>query len=85
MTPAIPFLIAQHGAGTAQSAGEFSQSMARHAMASTHTSGEVAVVVLGVLVVILTTLYMLMFLFRPGEEQQDHIKRRILDEGHQGL
>jgi hypothetical protein len=85
VTAAIPFFVAQHGTGTAQSASEFSQSMARHAMASTHTSGEVVVVVLGVVVVILTTIYMLMFLFRPGEEQQDHIKRRILDEGHQGL
>ncbi len=81
----IPFIIAQHGAGMAQSGREFSQSMERHAMAATHTPGEVVIVVLGVIVVILTTLFMVRYLVRPGEQQQDHIKRRILDEGHQGL
>jgi predicted PurR-regulated permease PerM len=85
VTPALQFLIAQHGAGTAQTAHEFSQSMTRHAMAATHSSGEVILVVAGAIIVLLTTLYMLVYLVRPGEEQQDHIKRRILDEGHEGL
>jgi hypothetical protein len=79
MTRVVPLILAQHGSGTAQSGLEFSRSMARHAMATSHSSGEV------VLVVLVTTLYTVLYLIRPGEKGLDHIKRRILDEGYRGL
>jgi hypothetical protein len=85
MTPVVPLILAQHGSGTAQSGLEFSRSMARHAMATSHSSGEVVLVVLGALIVLVTTLYTVLYLIRPGEKGQDHIKRRILDEGYRGL
>lgn len=67
----------------AQSAREFSQSMTHHAMAGTHGSVEVMLVALGVVVVIVTTVYSALYLIRPGETSADHIKRRILDDEHQ--
>ena len=79
-----PFtILAQQIVGVAQSGGEFSQSMARHAMASTHTAPEMVLVALGVIVVIVTTAYTLMYLIHPGETGESHIKRRILEDERQ--
>lgn len=79
-----PFIImAQQIVGVAQSGREFSQSTVRHAMASTHTAQEMVLVVLGAIVVIVTTAYTLMYLIHPGETGEDHIKRRILDDERQ--
>lgn len=63
-----------------QSASEFSRSMERHAMASSHSTQEIALVVLGALVVAVTTACTLRYLARPGETDANHVKRRILDE-----
>lgn len=63
-----------------QSASEFSQSMERHAMASAHSPQEVALVVLGVIAVVVTTAYTLLYFIRPGETGASHIKRRILED-----
>jgi hypothetical protein len=40
-------------------------------------------VVLGAIVVIVTTAYTLMYLIHPGETGEDHIKRRILEDERQ--
>jgi hypothetical protein len=42
---------------------------------------DMALVALGVVVVIVTTIYSVLYLVRPGETGEDHIKRRILDDG----
>jgi hypothetical protein len=44
-----------------------------------------ALVGLGIVVVILTTFYALRYLIRPGEKGADHIKRRILEDGHEAF
>ena len=77
-----PFIIilAQQIAGAAASGRELSQSTAHHAMASTHTWLEVMLVVAGVIVVVVTTFYTLLYLIRPGETGETHIKRRILED-----
>jgi len=77
--------LVQQVATTAQSAREFSQSTAHHAMApETHGPLDVTLVALGVVIVIVTTIYSLLYLIRPGETNADHIKRRILeDEGEE--
>ncbi len=70
-----PVVVAQ------QTADEFSRSMARHhAMSSAHSALEVAVVVVGVIVVVATTACAVRYVVRPGEVDAGHIKRRILDE-----
>ncbi len=80
-----PFIIlAQQIAGAAGSGRELSQSMAHHALASTHTWLEVVLVVVGAIVVIVTTFYSLLYLIRPGETGETHIKRRILEEEREG-
>jgi hypothetical protein len=69
----------------ARSAGTFSQSTDHHGIApGTHGPLDVTLVVLGVVVLLVTTLYSLLYLVRPGEASADHIKRRILDEGREG-
>lgn len=77
--------LVQQVATTAQSAREFSQSTAHHAMApETHGPLDVTLVASGVVLVIVTTIYSLLYLIRPGETNADHIKRRILeDEGEE--
>ena len=34
--------------------------------------------------VVVTTFYTLLYLIRPGETSDDHIKRRILEDGREG-
>jgi hypothetical protein len=66
------------------SAREFSQATMSHAMSSEHGPLDLALVALGVVAVIVTTIYSLLYLIRPGETGEDHIKRRILQEGTRG-
>ena len=82
---AVPFriILAQQIAG-ARSAHELSQSTAHHAMASTHTWLDVVLVATGVIVVVVTTFYTLLYLIRPGETSGTHIKRRILEDRGEG-
>lgn len=63
-----------------QSASEFSRSMERHVMASPHSSREVAIVLAGAVVVLVTTACTLLYFVRPGESDPHHVKRRILDD-----
>lgn len=63
-----------------QTASEFSQSMHRHAVASSHSAQEIVLVALGTIVVAVTTGYTLRYFVRPGETGANHIKRRILDD-----
>jgi hypothetical protein len=60
-----------------------SQSTAVHSMAPIHTSAELLVVAVGVIAVVVTTAYMLLYFIRPGEMSEGHIKRRILDESYE--
>lgn len=79
------FTVAQQVATTVQSAREFSQSSAHHAIASDkHGPLDVTLVALGVVVLIVTTIYSLLYLIRPGETSAAHIKRRILEDGREG-
>jgi hypothetical protein len=82
--PAVPFciILAQQIAGATRSAHE--QSTAHHAMASTHTWLDVVLVAAGVIAVVVTTLYTLLYLIRPGETSGTHIKRRILEDRGEG-
>ena len=64
----------------AQSKNGFSQSMALHSMAPAHTSSELLLVAVGVIAVVVTTAYTVLWFVRPGELGEGHIKRRILDE-----
>jgi hypothetical protein len=76
------FIAVQQVATAAESTGEFSTSMAHHAMAAAARSPlDLMLVVLGGVVVILTTSYSLLYLIRPGEASADHIKYRILEDG----
>jgi hypothetical protein len=65
-----------------QTASEFSRSIDRHghATASSHSAQEIGLVVLGVIVLVLTTVYTVRYFVRPGETGANHIKRRILDD-----
>lgn len=84
MLAALLWTVAYQVATIAQSAREFSQSTAHHAVASeTHGPLDVTIVALGVVVVIVTTIYSLLYLIRPGETNPDHIKRRILEDGRE--
>ena len=79
------FIVARQVAATAQSAGELSQSTAHHTMASgTPGALDFVLLALGVVVVIVTTIYSLLYLIRPGETSGDHIKRRVLEDGTGG-
>ncbi|MEO8484256.1 MAG: hypothetical protein ABI634_18745 [Acidobacteriota bacterium] len=76
------FIVAQQVVTAAESAREFSQSMTPHAMTSpTHGPLDMTLVVLGGGVVIVTTIYSLLYLIRPGERSAEHVKYRILEDG----
>ncbi len=74
-------IVAQQIAGPAR---DFSQTTISHAMASEQGVLDIALVAVGVAVVIVTTIYSVLFLVRPGETGEDHIKRRILEDGTRG-
>jgi hypothetical protein len=74
-------ILAQQIAGAPRSAHELSQSTAHHAMVSTDTWLDVVLVAAGVIAVVVTTFYTLLYLIRPGETDDTHIKRRILEDG----
>ena len=78
-------LLAQQIAGTGPSAHDFSQSTVRHLMTGTHTALDIVLVALGAIVVVVTTIYTVWFLVRPGETGDEHIKRRILGGGREGF
>ena len=75
--------LAQRFLALAQWNHGFSQSTAVHSMAPTHTSAELLLVAVGVIAVVVTTAYTLLYFIRPGEMSEDHIKRRILDERYE--
>jgi hypothetical protein len=76
------FIVAQQVAMTTESASAFSPWITVHAMTpATHGPIDVTLVVLGVIVVIVTTIYSVLYLIRPGETGADHIKYRILEDG----
>jgi hypothetical protein len=77
-------ILVQHIAGVEPSGHEFSQSTAHHVVAASRTVPDVALVLLGAIVVVMTTIYTVWFLIRPGESGDRHIKRRILDDRHEG-
>jgi predicted transcriptional regulator len=77
-------ILAQQIAGAGRSGRELSQSSAHHAMASTHTWLDLVLVAAGVIVVVVTTFYTVLYLIRPGEVGETHIKRRILEDGREG-
>ena len=81
-----PFIIilAQQIAGAARSAHQLSQPTAHHAMGSTHTWLDVVLVAAGVVAVVVTTFYTLLYLIRPGETSGTHVKRRILEDAGEG-
>ena len=56
-----------------------------HAMAATHTWLDLFLVTVGVVVVVVTTVYTGLYLVRPGEASETHIKRRILEDEREGL
>ena len=75
------FTVAEQVTTTAQSARTFSQSTEHHAIApDTWGPLDATFIALGVVVVLVTTIYAVLYLVRPGETSADHIKRRILDE-----
>ena len=79
------FALAWQATAVSQPADTFSQSTAHHAIApQTHGPFDVTLVVLGVIVVVVTTIYTLLYLWRPGEASADHIKRRILEDRREG-
>jgi hypothetical protein len=68
----------------AQAARTFAQSTEHHAVApDAYGTLDATLVALGVLVVLVTTLYSLLYLVRPRELGADHIKRRILEDGRE--
>ena len=75
MLTVTPLIVAQQIAGAAR---EFSQAAMSHA--SEPGALDIALAVLGVAVVIVTTIYSVLFLVRPGETAEHHIKRRILED-----
>ena len=83
---AVPFriILAQQIADATRSAHELSHSTAHHAMASTHTWLDVVLVAAGVIAVVVSTFYTLLYLIRPGETSGTHIKRRILEDRGEG-
>jgi hypothetical protein len=54
-----------------------------HAMAAAHTWWDLLLVTLGVIVVVVTTAYAVLYLLRPGEPSETHVKRRILEDGRE--
>jgi hypothetical protein len=64
-----------------QSNDAFSQSMALHSMSPAHSWAQLLMVAVGFIAVVASTGYALLCFVRPGEMGEDHIKRRILDDG----
>lgn len=64
-----------------QSSDGFSQSTALHSMSSAHSWAQLLLVAVGFIAVVATTGYAVLCFVRPGEMDEDHIKRRILDDG----
>jgi hypothetical protein len=83
--PVALAVVAQQLLAAAQSDSEFSRSTTHHALASMHTGQDSAIVALAVVAIVVTTAYTVWFLVRPGEAGEDHIKRRIIDDGHEGF
>jgi hypothetical protein len=77
-------VLAQQTAGVDPSGHEFSQSIDHHMLATTHSVPDVVLVTVGAVVVIMTVIYTVWYLIRPGETGDEHIKRRILTDGHEG-
>jgi hypothetical protein len=66
----------------AQQAAAASHSTVHHAMASGAPDAfDLMLVALGVVAVIVTTIYSVLYLICPAETEEDHIKRRILEDG----
>ncbi len=81
---ALFIVIAQQMPAVVQAGADFSQSMTHHATVSTHNWQESVLVAVAVVVMVVTTIYTLRYLIRPGEAGDEHIKRRILDDGYGG-
>lgn len=82
MIAVVVFLgLAQQVLALAQSNREFSQSTAVHSMSPIHTSAQLLLIAVGFIAVVVTMAYTLLCFIHPGEMGEDHIKRRILDEG----
>lgn len=81
---ALFIVIAQQMPGVVQAGADFSQSMTHHATVSTHSWQESILVAVAGVVMIVTTIYTLRYLVRPDEAGDDHIKRRILEDGDGG-
>jgi hypothetical protein len=74
------FTVARQAADVG-SPSTFSQSTEHHAIAPGSPGPlDETLVVLGVVVVLVTTFYSLLYLVHPGEAAADHIKRRVLEE-----
>jgi hypothetical protein len=83
---AAPFtiILPRQIAAAVRPAHELSQSTAHHAMGFMHTWPDVVLVAAGVIAVVVTTFYTLLYLIRPGETSDTHIKRHILEDGGEG-
>ncbi len=81
----------QHGASSNETVGDAGQTHWAHTRAEGHhsmpqsdgpTAADWAVVVVSVVIVVVSIVLSIRYLFRPGEQDPDHIKRRILrDKG----
>ena len=80
---AVLIVLAQQILVLDQSNDVFSRSTAVHAMAPSHTWAQLLLVAVGLIAVVVTSAYTLLCFMRPGEMGEDHIKRRILDEGYE--
>ena len=82
----IGLVEAQRAARGAQPASEALHASAHDAMSGA-ANGPVDMVLVGVgaVVVIVSTFYSLLHLIRPGETRTDHIKHRILEDGHEAF
>jgi hypothetical protein len=54
--------------------------MVDHAMAVAHTWWDLLIVTLGVIIVVVTFVFTVLYLVRPGEPSETHVKRRILED-----
>ncbi|MFP4596812.1 MAG: hypothetical protein ACOC9W_01585 [Persicimonas sp.] len=79
----------QHGASSNETAGDAGQTHWAHTRAEGHhsmpqsggpTIADWTVVVVSVVIVAVSIVLSIRYLFRPGEQDPDHIKRRILRE-----
>jgi hypothetical protein len=66
-----------------QSDHPFSGTTLAHSMAPSHASWQLLLVAVGVIALVSTTAYALWCFIRPEETGENHIKRRILDEGRE--